>query len=91
VGIGLAQRQLSGGDMAGTQQRVTSWDRVEDVLVATKPGNTLSVGRLVRRTGLSTETAGMVLDALARAELFVKMAHGVFRRRSLLDDRCQER
>ena len=77
--------------MAPTQPRAASWTCLEDVLVATKPGHTLSVNKLVRLTGLSIETAGMVLSGLTRAELFVRLRDGVFRRQSLFVDRGRVR
>lgn len=73
--------------MTTAQQGGSSWDRLQDVLVATKPGHVLSVDKVARETGLASDTARLVLDALTRAELFIRTERGMFRRRSLSGDR----
>jgi DNA-binding GntR family transcriptional regulator len=61
----------------------TSWDRLHDILLNIKPGDTITPEALVAQTGLSPEMVRTVLEALTRAELFEKSETGVFVRRSL--------
>ena len=61
----------------------TSWDRLNDIMLNIKPGDTITPDDLVMQTGLSPEMVRTVLEALTRAELFEKTDTGVFVRRSL--------
>ena len=61
----------------------TSWDRLHDILLHIKPGDTITPEQLVTQTGLSPEMVRTVLEALTRAELFQKSDAGAFVRRSL--------
>jgi DNA-binding IclR family transcriptional regulator len=61
------------------------WDRLRDVLLAIKPGDSIAVDVLVTQTGLPPETARTVLESLARAELFQPGGDDVFIRLSALD------
>ena len=60
-----------------------SWDRLHDILLNIKPGDTITPGDLVGQTGLSPAMVQTVLEALTRAELFERNDDGVFVRRSL--------
>jgi len=61
----------------------TGWDRLNDILLNIKPGDTITPHGLVAQTGLSPEMVRTVLEALTRAELFERTETGVFIRRSL--------
>jgi DNA-binding GntR family transcriptional regulator len=69
--------------MADVDRCDTAWDRLNDTLLTFKPGDTVAPDDLVTRTGLSPEMVRMVLEALARAELFERTEAGIFIRRSL--------
>jgi len=60
-----------------------NWDRLHEVLLDIKPGDTVTPGDLVGQTGLSPTMVQTVLEALTRAELFERTEDGVFVRRSL--------
>lgn len=66
--------------MTLTRHNQCSWDRLQDVLVATKPGDLLSVSGIVRKTGVAADSIRIVLEGLVRAELFVPVRRDVFRR-----------
>ena len=72
-----------GGDMTVVETCGTGWDRLNDILLTIKPGDTITPDDLVAQTGLSPEMVRTVLEALTRAELFEKSETGVFVRRSL--------
>jgi DNA-binding GntR family transcriptional regulator len=73
-----------GGDMMTDVGRCdTGWDRLNDILLTFKPGDTITPDDLVAHTGLSPEMVRTVLEALTRAELFERTETGVFIRRSL--------
>lgn len=61
----------------------SSWDRLNDILLNFKPGDTIAPNDLVTQTGLSPEMVRTVLEALTRAELFERTETGIFIRRSL--------
>jgi DNA-binding GntR family transcriptional regulator len=61
----------------------TGWDRLHDILLNIKPGDTITPNDLVDQTGLSPEMVRTVLEALTRAELFARSETGVYIRRSL--------
>jgi hypothetical protein len=61
----------------------TNWDRLHEILLNIKPGDTVIPGELVNQTGLSPTMVQTVLEALTRAELFERTENGVFIRRSL--------
>jgi hypothetical protein len=58
------------------------WDRLQAVLIALKPGETVRVDVLARHTGLERETIVIVLNELVRVLLFEPQGD-VFVRRSL--------
>jgi hypothetical protein len=73
-----------GGDMMTDVGRCdTSWDRLNDILLNVKAGDTIAPDDLVTQTGLSPEMVRTVLEALTRAELFERTETGIFIRRSL--------
>jgi DNA-binding MarR family transcriptional regulator len=61
----------------------SNWDRLHEILLNIKPGDTVVPGDLVDQTGLSPAMVQTVLEALTRAELFERTEDGVFIRRSL--------
>ena len=65
------------------QSRQAAWDRLQERLLAIKPGQTITVDGLVAETDLSPEAVKTVLDGLTRAELFEKN-QDVFVRRGRL-------
>jgi hypothetical protein len=69
--------------MASNQDPRSGWKRLEDSLLAMKPGEEITVDRLVSETGLARATVERVLEELAHSELFRKKAANVFVRRSL--------
>ena len=69
--------------MADVDRRDTSWDRLNDILLNFKPGDTIAPDDLVAQTGLSPDMVRTVLEALTRAELFERSETGIFIRRSL--------
>jgi DNA-binding GntR family transcriptional regulator len=71
------------GTCVSSNNNNTSWDRLHDILLNIKPGDTVTSGDLVGQTGLSPAMVQTVLEALARAELFERTDDGVFVRRSL--------
>ena len=58
------------------------WERLQTVLLALTPNETITVDRVVEETGLSPETVATVLEALEKAGLFERSGT-VFVRRSL--------
>jgi len=69
--------------MTGVESTSTGWDRLHDILLNIKPGDTVTPEELVAQTRMSPEMVRTVLEALTRAELFEKSETGVFVRRSL--------
>jgi len=69
--------------MADVDRCETGWDRLNDILLNFKPGDTIAPDDLVAQTGLSPEMVRTVLEALTRAELFERSENGIFIRRSL--------
>jgi DNA-binding GntR family transcriptional regulator len=61
----------------------TSWDRLNDLLLGLKPGDSVTPEDLIAATGLSPETVRTVLEALTRAGLFEKTEQHTFIRRRL--------
>ena len=61
----------------------TGWDRLNDILLNFKPGDTITPADLVAQTGLSPDMVRTVLEALTRAELFERSDNEIFIRRSL--------
>jgi predicted transcriptional regulator of viral defense system len=80
--MSVADTAERGGDMTMVQSG-TGWDRLNDLLVAIKPGDMITPDNLVGQTGLSPEMVRTVLEALTRAGLFERTEMGVFIRRSL--------
>lgn len=72
-------------ETAGTVVRDVNarWDRLQTVLIAMKPGETIRVDSLSCQTGLERETIVEVLNELARVMLFEAQGAGSFVRRSL--------
>ena len=70
-------------DAAMTSRSSASpWERLQAVLLALTPNDTITVDRVVEETGLSPETVATVLEALEKAGLFERSGT-VFVRRSL--------
>jgi hypothetical protein len=69
--------------MTGVGPRSTSWDRLNDLLLGLKPGDSVTPDELVAASGLSPEMVRTVLEALTRAGLFEKTDNHSFLRRSL--------
>ena len=69
--------------MTDVEKCDTGWDRLNDILLTFKPGDTITANDLVTQTGLSPEMIRTVLEALTRAELFERSETGIFIRRSL--------
>jgi hypothetical protein len=63
----------------------SGWARLQILLERLKPGDTILVSDVVTETGLEPATCAMVLEALARVELFTPQGDGTFLRRRLLD------
>ena len=61
---------------------ISPWDRLQEILVALTPGQTITVEGVAADTGLSPDTTRMILDGLAKAGLFERR-DDVFVRRSL--------
>jgi len=59
------------------------WDRLQAMLIAIKPGETIRVDALTKESGLERDTIMTVLNELARVMLFEPQGDGVFVRRSL--------
>jgi len=64
------------------QPSPSPWDRLQDMLLALEPEQTITVDAIVAETELSPETAYIVLDCLTKAGLFIRCGQ-VFVRRSL--------
>ena len=60
------------------------WRRLRAMLRAVRPERTVTIGHMVERTGLTFESVEMVLEALTRAGLFVRLNPAKFRRARLL-------
>jgi DNA-binding IclR family transcriptional regulator len=69
--------------MAAQMDLNARWERLEALLTAAKPGDTLSAHALLEQTGLPRDTIMTVLTELTRVELFERRAADVFIRRSL--------
>ena len=69
--------------MTTPQDPNAGWTRLEDVLTAMKPGETVSIDALVAETGLTLQTITTVLNELTRIELFTRQEEKIFVRRSL--------
>jgi hypothetical protein len=63
-----------------TPQPPARWDRLQDVLLAIKPGEKITIDALVGDTGLQPQTLRTILDGLTRAELFQHLDDGAFLR-----------
>ena len=61
----------------------SGWNRLEESLVTIKPGEEITVDRLVAETGLARTTVERVLEELTHTELFEKTGTDAFVRRSL--------
>jgi hypothetical protein len=61
------------------------WERLQNLLERLKPGDTIHVRDAAAETGLAHATCAMVLEALARVELFTPQGDGTFLRRRLLE------
>jgi hypothetical protein len=74
--------------MRSTQSLAASienpWSRLEHLLITLTPGQTVTIGGVAARTGLSVESVDTVLQALTRAELFVQVDRLTFVRERLL-------
>ena len=63
----------------------SGWDRLQKLLERLQPGDTLRVSDAAAETGLEPSTCSMVLEALARVELFIPQGDGTFLRRRLME------
>jgi hypothetical protein len=63
-----------------TIQRPARWDRLQDLLSALKPGDTITIDALAADTGLLPQTVQTILHGLTRAELFLHLEDGAFLR-----------
>ena len=79
TGTCVAPRRLP-RDMMRTPQPLARWDRLQDVLLAIKPGDKITIDALVGDTGLQPQTLRTILDGLTRAELFRRLDNGAFLR-----------
>jgi hypothetical protein len=61
----------------------TRWNLLEQVLTDLRPGQIVTIGGLVARTGLEVESVDTVLRTLTRARLFVQQDQTTFVRESL--------
>jgi hypothetical protein len=69
----------------------SSWARLQNLLEGLKPGDVIRVGDIATETGLEPATCTMVLDALARVELFTPQEDGTYLRRRIVDDLERQR
>ena len=63
----------------------TPWTRLQDLLERLSPGDEIDVTGASTQTGLDTTTCEMVLEALARVDLFTPTGDRVFVRRRMFD------
>jgi DNA-binding GntR family transcriptional regulator len=68
---------------ASVDDRDDRWDRLQDLLIQLKPGQRVTISGLAARTGVDVESVDTVLQALTRAELFVKVDETTFIRERL--------
>ena len=57
------------------------WDRLQAMLIATKPGELIRVDALTSATGLERDTIVTVLNELTRVTLFEPLSLAYLRRR----------
>jgi Holliday junction resolvasome RuvABC ATP-dependent DNA helicase subunit len=63
----------------------STWKRLEETLLAIKPGETVTVEALAAECGLARETVEQVLAAVVVSELFERTEDGRVCRRALLE------
>jgi hypothetical protein len=61
----------------------STWKRLEETLLAIRPGETVTVEALAAECGLARETVEQVLAAVIASELFERTEDGVCRRARL--------
>jgi hypothetical protein len=77
---------ISLGEAAMTSRDPRSgWKRLEETLLAIKPGETMTVEALAAECGLTCETVEQVLAAVIAAELFERKEDGCVARRGLIE------
>jgi hypothetical protein len=64
-----------------------AWGRFQDLLTTVKPGQRVTVNGLAARSGVAVESVETVLQALTRAELFLRVDAVTFVRGSLAKSR----
>jgi DNA-binding IscR family transcriptional regulator len=69
--------------MTAHQDLNAAWMRLESLLTALKPGESVSIDALAAETGLTPAILLTVLKELQRVELFTRQDEKVFVRRSL--------
>jgi hypothetical protein len=65
-------------------QHDLAWSRLQRRLLLTEPDDIVTVSSLASETGVSSESVGIVLAALTRAELFELTEQGDYVRRRLM-------
>jgi hypothetical protein len=68
-----------------SQDPRSGWKRLEETLIAIKPGETVTVEALAAECGLARETIEQVLTAVTLSELFERKEDGCFARRGLVE------
>jgi hypothetical protein len=63
----------------------SGWKRLEETLIAIKPGETITVEALAAECGLAPEMVEQVLAAVIKSELFERKEDGCFARRGLVE------
>ena len=61
----------------------SAWERFQELLTTLKPGQQVTVNSLAARSGLEVDSVDTVLQALTRAELFVRIDAVTFVRERL--------
>jgi hypothetical protein len=68
-----------------SQDPRSGWKRLEERLVALKPGETVSVETLAAECGLADDAIEQVMAAMIASELFERSEDGGFARRGLVE------
>jgi hypothetical protein len=63
----------------------SGWKRLEETLVAIKPGESVTAAVLAEESGLAREIVEQVLSVLTNAEMFERRDDGSFIRRGLFE------
>jgi hypothetical protein len=73
------------GQSMNSQDPRSGWKRLEETLLAIKPGETVTVEALAADCGLARETVEEVLAAVIKTELFERKEDGGVARRGLIE------